>query len=176
MEMKRFVEMMVVEEVVDLAPVDKNVAEEHALVPPTVSTVSAVMMVVVETLVVHVPTDKVVPMESVLEPELEPAKEEVADTTEWEEAVVLAKLDKDAEQEFVNVTTTVTTAIVETHLKNLALSAHLKAVVPAPVDLSAALMDCALLWHLAMLLLLLKMPSLETLLEELVPLISVEFP
>lgn len=134
MEPPRSAGTTVVVVLVELAPSVKNVVEEHAPAHPTVLEDSAVMTVVVATLVDHVPTVKPVMEVFVSEPESEHAETEFVDTTEWEEAVVLANPDKDAEAEFASATTHVMAETVVLHLQSPVQSAHKPAVVLAQMD------------------------------------------
>lgn len=114
MEPQRFVEMTDVEDHVELAHLDKNVAVGPVFVLPTAKAGTAGTTDVAETLAVSVHHLKHAKMVNVPELPFPIVQEDNVDQTEPEEVVVLVEVVKDAERELVNATTTVMKEIVVT--------------------------------------------------------------
>lgn len=133
---------MAVEVLVEPVLLVKNVVVENVFANPIVRTASVVMtaVVVLHAVLVLMVKHAATAFAVGLVPEL--ALEESVDTTEWAETVEPVLLVKDAEVVSVNVTMIVTTEIVVSPLKWPDLSAHLKAVEPAPLVSSALKMAC----------------------------------
>ena len=104
--------MMAAVDLVELALQDNIAVMELVVVNPTVLADSAVMMVVVAHLVVFALLPKHAPMVSVLELPLLIVLEDNVETTELEEAAVLALLVKDAELDNVSAIMAVMREIV----------------------------------------------------------------
>lgn len=170
MEPQRPVVMMVVEVHVVPAPSDRNVVVELVSVLQTAQADNVVMMDVEETLADLAPHHK--PVTMVFVPELPSliVLEDNAVTTELEETAVTAQLVKDADQDSVNATMTVTTETVVMHLKLMEptlVCAHKDLVDLAQVDSPVELLEDALPKHLVMFLLqLLTVPLAELLLPQ----------
>jgi hypothetical protein len=102
---------------VELVPLDKNVAEEHVYAVQVAQAETVVMMDVVELPAGLALQPKPASMECALVLPLPNVLVECVDLIEPEEAVVLAPLVKDVGQDNVNVTMTVTKEIVEAQFK-----------------------------------------------------------